>query len=217
MRLSVQNGLFSTRRAGMPPLHASPFGGSVEEVTPSFITCQNLSNKISSFVHVFKHIVQTNTYYRRFLTVWQMFRHPHCTNFVIRKTFVKYGLHSSFNYSQFNIYFTCVYSTILPYEPIHSQNRTTVNHRSVASPLCLSVRPHNTAIIGIFCTVRNISFCTQLSSYEKFLTHARLLRKEIKYQPFVLIKRNPLSNQLQKISWNEDVLRRRQVHMCNRQ
>ncbi|GBM11662.1 hypothetical protein AVEN_16967-1 [Araneus ventricosus] len=100
--------------------------------------------------------------------------HTLCTKFDITKPFVDYVKHSSFAYRQFNSKFTYGNPTILAYEFIHSRNRGTVGHCP-----CLGVPPHNADTTGIWCTVRETALRTPLSSCDKFVKHASLLREEI--------------------------------------
>ena len=140
----------------MPPFRAHSFGGRVEVVIPSFITCHNHSSEISSFISVSEQIGQPNTHSRRFLTIWQMLRHQHCAKFATTKIFVNYGLHNSFTCRQFNNVFTCYYLMILSCEPIHSRNRgTTYACQRHGNPWCLLVQPHNADTTGIRYTVRD--------------------------------------------------------------
>ncbi|GBN65955.1 hypothetical protein AVEN_79857-1 [Araneus ventricosus] len=109
-----------------------------------------------------------------------MLGHTLCTNVSITKLFVDYVMHSSFAYRQFNSNFACGDPTILPYELIHSRNRATVGH-NVHLPRAwrLRVPPHNADTTGIWCTVRDTAIRAPLSSRDKFVKHAPLLREEI--------------------------------------
>ncbi|GBM04935.1 hypothetical protein AVEN_126088-1 [Araneus ventricosus] len=112
-----------------------------------------------------------------------MLGHPLCTNFAITKLFVDYVMHSSFAYRQFNSNFTCGDPTILPYELIHSQNSGTVGH-SVRLPIAwqvfdvyanrlLTLTPPE---YGAPCETL---LSVPLSSCDKYVKHAPLLREEI--------------------------------------
>ncbi|GBL85971.1 hypothetical protein AVEN_59519-1 [Araneus ventricosus] len=112
-----------------------------------------------------------------------MLGHPLCTNFSITKLFVDYVMHSSFAYRQLNSNFTCGDPTILPYELIHGRNRDTVGH-NVRLPRAWQVLDVyasrlNADTTGIWCTVRDTALRTPLSSSDKFVKHAPLLRGEI--------------------------------------
>ncbi|GBN53335.1 hypothetical protein AVEN_35132-1 [Araneus ventricosus] len=87
--------------------------------------------------------------------------HPLCTNFAITKPFVDYVMHSYFAYRQFNSNFSCSDPTILP---------------GVDS---LMFTRHNDDTTRLWCTVRDTALRTPLSSYDKFVKHAPLLREEI--------------------------------------
>ncbi|GBL91907.1 hypothetical protein AVEN_172812-1 [Araneus ventricosus] len=119
-----------------------------------------------------------------------MLGHSLCTNLSITKFFVDYVMHSSFAYRQLNSNFTCGDPTILPYERIHSRNRGTVGHNVrlprawqvfdvYASRLITLTGIWCIYTTGIWCTVRDTAFRTSLSSYDKFVKHAPLLREEI--------------------------------------
>ncbi|GBO32122.1 hypothetical protein AVEN_60324-1 [Araneus ventricosus] len=123
-----------------------------------------------------------------------MLGHPLCTNFAITKFFVGYVMHSSFAYRQFNSNFTCGDPTILSYELIHSRNRGTVGHNVRLSRAWQILDIYASRLITLTppeygAPSETLLLCTLLSSCDKFVKHASLLR-------FVLIWRNPSCNEL---------------------
>ena len=64
--------------------------------------------------------------------------------------FVRYGFEQFFTYQHFYSDFTCIYPTLLPYEPIYSR-KCLLPYTGREDPWCLRVLPDNTDTTGIWC------------------------------------------------------------------
>ncbi|GBN84116.1 hypothetical protein AVEN_11592-1 [Araneus ventricosus] len=106
---------------------------------------------------------------------------PLCTNIAITKLFVDYMMHSFFAYRQFNSNFTC--PPILLYELTHSRNRGTIDH-NVRLPSAWQVLVVYASLLIMLTPPEYGAPCdtalrTPLSSCDKFVRYAALLREEL--------------------------------------
>ncbi|GBN30914.1 hypothetical protein AVEN_152140-1 [Araneus ventricosus] len=112
-------------------------------------------------------------------------------------------MHSSIAYRQFNSNFMCCDPMILPYELVPSRNPGTVGH-NVRLPW------EEWQVLDVYAsrliTLTPPEYGAPLSSCDKFVKDAPLLREEIGKLLFVLIWRNLSCNELRKqLSRNGDI------------